>query len=324
MSTTREHSLRGWSGPGDSAVAIAGWPSQGLSSPILTRMNLHSWGERPLIIGESGQVGSAVRRLLPAALAPPRARLDLIDLDSLPETLAEFDATAIINCAAWTDVDGAEDHEDLATIINAYGVEQLAAFSAARGLPFVTFSTDYVFDGSASAPYVESASTSPINAYGRSKELGEELALAANPDTLVIRSSWIVSGTHPSFLSRILAEVAVGSVVRVVDDQQGRPTIAGDLAKATLHCLSQGTTGLLHVTNAGEASWFDLAREATRSAGFDTDLVQPCPSETYRTKAARPRYSVLGTERKDDQPPALPSWKASLERIVPAILGRLS
>jgi dTDP-4-dehydrorhamnose reductase len=279
-------------------------------------------GNTPLILGGTGQVGSAMSELLPRAIVPPRSELDLSNLSSLPTTLKQLDPSAIINCAAWTAVDAAEDNEELATTVNAYAVERLATYCAKHGLPFLTFSTDYVFDGETSTPYVESFPTSPINAYGRSKALGENLALAAHPQALVVRSSWVVSATHESFLSRILARATGGATVRVVDDQRGRPTAADDLALAGLIALAAGTAGLLHVANAGDATWFELAREAVDAAGLDGSIiVQPCSSDDYPTRAIRPRYSVLGTERAKDQPPLLPPWKATVRRLVPAILG---
>jgi len=277
-------------------------------------------GDQPLILGASGQVGSAMTGLLPHALAPTRTDLDLFHLDDIQPALEAMAPSAVINCAAWTAVDAAEDNEEAATAVNALAVERLARFCSLRSIPFLSFSTDYVFDGTAKIPYVESSPKAPINAYGRSKARGEELAAATYPNSLIVRTSWVVSGTHESFLSKILVRAAAGLPSRVVDDQVGCPTAASDLARACLDTLAGGTTGLLHVVGVGHTSWYGLAREAARVAGFDADLIRPCSTNEYPTRAARPRSSVLGTERPDQQPPPLAPWKAAVERLAPAIL----
>jgi dTDP-4-dehydrorhamnose reductase len=294
------------------------------ASPSLIAMDRSRLGNRPLILGASGQLGSAMTKLFSQALTPTRADLDLLDLDVIQRTLEALAPSSIINCAAWTAVDAAEDDEEAATALNALAVERLADFCGRQDIPFLTFSTDYVFDGTATMPYVESAPRAPINAYGRSKARGEELAAATYPDTLIVRTSWVISDTHESFLSKILTRAAGGTLSRVVDDQVGRPTTASDLARASLQALTAGTTGLLHVAGTGHTSWFELARYSVLIAGFDTDLILPCSTEDYPTRAARPKYSVLGTERATDQPPPLSPWKTAIQQLVPAILDWLS
>jgi dTDP-4-dehydrorhamnose reductase len=302
--------------------SLRGQREEILSSSLIT-MDSGRLGTRPLILGATGQVGSAMSVLTPSALTPHRSEFDLLHLDSITERLESLGPTAVINCAAWTAVDGAEDNEEEATTVNAWAVQRLAAYCENHRLPFLTFSSDYVFDGMATMPYVESSPKSPLNAYGRSKALGEDLATSACPRALVIRSSWILSGTHQNFVSKILTKLATGAKVQVVNDQWGRPTAAGDLAAAALDSLSHGTSGLLHVANGGQATWFELAREAARAAGFEPDQVQKCMTTDYPTRAARPRYSVLGTERAHEQPPSLPPWKDAVRRLVPVILERL-
>jgi dTDP-4-dehydrorhamnose reductase len=202
-------------------------------------------------------------------------------------------------------------------MVNGTSVGILAEVAAEAQIPFVTYSTDYVFDGQGREPYVESSPTDPINAYGASKLIGERLALQANPRTLVIRTSWVISGTHPNFVATMLRLAGEGRSVRVVNDQHGCPTVATDLARATLQAMKTSATGLLHLTNAGATTWFELARTAVALAGLDSDLIQPCPTEEYPTPARRPSYSVLGSERIEGLGMnALPPWQDSLPDVV--------
>ncbi|MGH9168542.1 MAG: dTDP-4-dehydrorhamnose reductase [Acidimicrobiia bacterium] len=276
-----------------------------------------------LLLGASGQLGTACRRLLGAQAVPlTRRELDFSDPTAIRPALAGYQPEAIINCAAYTAVDRAEDEEELAHRVNALAVGELAGWAAERQVPLVTFSTDYVFDGESDRPYVESDTPHPLNAYGRTKLAGEGLARAAWLETLVIRSSWIISGTHPNFVATILRKAREGPV-RVVDDQQGIPTVAADLAAAGLQALRKGVSGLLHLTNQGPTTWFGLARKAVELAGLDPQLVQPCSSDEYPTQARRPAYSVLGSERRDQLAlEGLPAWEESLPGLVEELLIR--
>ena len=276
-----------------------------------------------LLLGAAGQLGTACRRLLGAEALPlTRRELDLSDPPAVRPALASYQPEAIVNCAAYTAVDRAEDEEELAHRVNALAVEELARFAADRRVPLVTFSTDYVFDGTAGHPYVESDPPHPLNAYGRSKLAGEEAAVAVWPKTLVIRSSWIISGTHPNFVATIIRKARDGTV-RVVDDQQGIPTVAEDLAAASLQALQAGVTAVLHLTNQGPTTWFGLAHRAVELAGLDPSRVEPCSSSDFPTKARRPTYSVLGSERLDELGlEALPAWEDSLYGVVEELLTR--
>ncbi|MDJ0663502.1 MAG: dTDP-4-dehydrorhamnose reductase [Acidimicrobiia bacterium] len=272
-----------------------------------------------VVTGGSGQLGTAFRRLLPEAVFPPRRRLDLTVPASSWDVLDDVRPSMIINCAAYTSVDRAEDDEAAATAANGEGVARLVEYCRRRGIGLVTYSTDYVFDGADRRPYVESDPTSPINAYGRSKLIGEGYALEYE-NALVIRTSWLLSGSHPNFVATMLRMAGDGETVRVVNDQTGCPTIAADLADASLSAIAAGATGLLHLVNSGEATWFDLAQRAVGLAGMDPRLIQPCSSEEYETRARRPRYSVLGSHRLDDLGVAsLPPWEDSLPAVVAEI-----
>ena len=276
-----------------------------------------------LLLGGSGQVGTALRRLLKSVIAPSREEFDLAEAsqEAVRTLIESTRPDVVINCAAYTKVDQAEDETDLATTINGNAVGILAEIAADFGLPLVSYSTDYVFDGRGNQPYVESSPPNPINAYGRSKLIGEHLALAVNPATLIIRTSWVVSGTRPNFVATMLRLIGAGRSVRVVNDQHGSPTIAEDLAVATLDALNERVRGILHLTNQGSATWFQLASAAVVDAALDPELLSACTSAEYPTPAPRPAYSVLGSERVAEigiSP--LPPWEDSLPAVVDQLM----
>jgi dTDP-4-dehydrorhamnose reductase len=269
-----------------------------------------------LVTGGAGQLGTAFRRVLPGARFVDVADFDLTRAGLLMSALADMQPEAIVNCAAFTAVDRAEQEEDLATEVNGTAVGMLAAYAAVQEIPFLTFSTDYVFPGDGTAPYVESSPAAPLNAYGRSKLAGEKAALGICPSALVVRTSWLVSGTHPNFVATML-RLAAEREVRVVDDQWGCPTVAGDLAPAAWAALRAGVSGLLHLTNTGETTWCRFARAAVAGAGLDPGRIVPCTTAEYPTPARRPAYSVLGSERRGPLGLAdLPPWEESLPAVV--------
>jgi len=268
-----------------------------------------------LVTGAAGQVGTALMRLRPDARFIDLPDLDLTDPEATTGFLDDLAPGAIINAAAYTAVDRAEEQEELATAVNGSAVGTLAAYADRAGIPFVTYSTDYVFAGTGSVPYLESSPTDPINAYGRSKLVGERAA-AQYPGSLIIRTSWLVSGTHPNFIATML-RLAAERELRVVDDQWGCPTMAADLAAATLQALDTGAAGYLHLTNQGPTTWFRFARAAVTLAGIDPDQISPCSTEEYPTPAARPAYSVMASERMSELGiEALPAWEESLPAVV--------
>lgn len=269
-----------------------------------------------LVTGGAGQLGTAFRKVLPEARYIDLDDLDITRLDLLAAALEEMRPEAIVNCAAYAAVDRAEQEEALATLVNGTAVGVMAEHAARRRIPFLTFSTDYVFAGDAREPYFESSPTVPINAYGRSKLAGEQAARAACPGALVVRTSWLVSGTHPNFVATMLRLVAE-RVVRVVDDQWGCPTTVDDLAPAAWAALQGGAGGILHLTNSGETTWFRFARAAVALAGLDPERVVACATADFPTAARRPAYSVLGSERRRPLGIAdLPHWQESLPAVV--------
>lgn len=223
-----------------------------------------------------------------------RAELDITDREAVRAAVRGHDV--VLNAAAYTKVDDAETHEDDAYAINALGVENLAIAAAEAGARLVTVSTDYVFDGHATEPYAEDTPRDPINAYGRSKAAGEELALAAHPDgTYIVRTAWLYGAGGPNFAKTMLRLAASHETVSVVDDQLGQPTWTGDLARQLVLLLdSDAPAGVYHGTNAGQASWYDFARAVFSQAGLDPDRVAPTDSATFVRPAPRPSYSVLG------------------------------
>lgn len=273
-----------------------------------------------LITGGTGQVGSALRALVSDADAPGRGLLDLSEPAGIVPYLDAHRPTAILNAAAYTAVDRAEEEEELATTVNGTSVGVLAEWAARHEVPFLTFSTDYVFDGTSPAPYPEDHPVDPINAYGRSKAAGEAAALEANPDALIVRTSWVISGTHPNFVATIV-RIARERTLSVVDDQWGCPTINTDLAAAAVGALRAGATGILHLANQGPTTWFRLARAAVEHAGIDPGRVSPCATADYPTPARRPANSVLVSTRLGALGlPPLPPWTAGL----PALVRRLT
>ena len=226
----------------------------------------------------------------------------------------------MVNCAAYTAVDAAEDDEETAGIVNATAVGVLAKASADLGARFVTFSTDYVFDGTKAGGYVESDATHPMSAYGRTKLEGERLALANHPDALIVRTSWLLSGTHPNFASTMINLIRKGPV-KVVDDQRGRPTLADDLARITLDAIERRSTGVLHLANAGVTTWFGLAREIAMIGGLDPERVSPCSTAEFPRPAPRPADSILNSERVGDlglEP--MPDYRPGLVSVVLALM----
>jgi dTDP-4-dehydrorhamnose reductase len=269
------------------------------------------------VLGANGQLGSAfVRALGNSCLPVTRAGLDLIDVETIEPWMTSVRPDLVVNCAAYTAVDAAESDVETARTVNATAVGALAEATARHHVGLVTFSTDYVFDGEKETGYVESDEPNPLNVYGTTKLEGEQLALGANPNALVVRTSWLLSTTHRNFLTAMLESLPKGDV-SVVDDQRGRPTFVDDLVSATLEAVAADASGVLHLANQDETTWFGLAREIAQVAGFDPELVKPIRSSELDRPALRPSNSVLNSERLEElgmQP--LPELQPGLEEAV--------
>lgn len=269
-----------------------------------------------LVTGAGGQLG----RALPAVLrghdvaALPHARLDIADAGAVAAVLAAETPQAVINAAAYNEVDRAETETDAAFRGNALGPRVLAEATAARGIALVHVSTDYVFDGAASTPYVESSPTSPRSAYGRSKRAGEEAVIAANPRHFVVRTAWLYAVEGRNF-PNTMRRLAERGGVRVVDDQRGSPTYVPHLARVLASLVASGDFGVHHAAGQGEATWYELTRALFAGLGLDVP-VEPVTTDAFPRPAPRPRYSVLATERRP--PRLLPPWQDGLAEYVRA------
>jgi dTDP-4-dehydrorhamnose reductase len=251
---------------------------------------------RYLITGAAGMLGADLQRALAGreVTALSRADLDVTDLDAVRAAVRGHDA--IINAAAYTKVDDAETNEELAYAVNATGTQNLAIAAAEAKAKLVTVSTDYVFRGDGTSPYEENAQRDPINAYGRTKAAGEELALAAHPDgTYIVRTAWLYGADGPNFAKTMVRLAGSHETLSVVADQLGQPTWSGDLAERIVALLdSDAPAGIYHGTNSGEATWFEFAKAVFSEAGLNPDRVTPTDSAQFVRPAPRPSYSVLG------------------------------
>ena len=280
-----------------------------------------------LLLGATGQVGTELRRTLASlgpVQAPGRDEVDLAAPETLRRAVAEVDPALIVNAAAYTDVDGAEDEPDRAAVLNAEAPRVLAKAARAAEAWLVHYSTDYVFDGEKRTPYTEEDAPTPINAYGRTKWNGEQALQAVGGRHVVLRTSWVYSHHRSNFVRSMLRLADERDHLTVVDDQIGVPTWAGWLAEATAAIGEQllaasdpaSLRGLYHLTGSGQTSWYGFARAIF--AQFDrTDVsVEPVPSTEYPTPASRPAYTVLDSARaRTTFGLSLPTWSAQLARF---------
>jgi dTDP-4-dehydrorhamnose reductase len=267
---------------------------------------------RLLVTGAGGMLGQAVlaagRQESWEVHGASHGELDVTDAISIDSALERWAPDVVVNCAAWTDVDGAESQREQAWAANASGPAQLAAATSARAVRLIHISTDYVFDGAAQRPYRESdpPSARPATAYGASKLAGEQEVLA-RPGTAVVRTSWLHGVGGSNFVDTMLGLAAAGRhELSVVTDQRGSPTWTGHLAPALVELARGDQCGVLHLANSGECTWNDLAREVFAQAGYDVRVLASDAAEQARP-APRPAYSVLASERADA--PRLPDWR---------------
>jgi dTDP-4-dehydrorhamnose reductase len=282
-----------------------------------------------LIAGGTGQLGLALSQELTtrgiAFNACGSKELDITERNLVNDFVAQLAPSVIINCVAWTDVDGAESNEELASRINRDGAENLAIAAKSSGAKLLHISTDYVFSGSKQEPWQENDLKNPQSSYGRTKAEGENLVLRTHLEgSLIIRTAWLYSPWGKNFAKTMTRLALDGkSEVRVVNDQKGQPTSAKDLANQIISlAVSQTASGIFHGTNGGEASWFDFAQEIFKCTGEDINRLVPVPSDEYTQRAKRPEYSVLGHDawNKTGITP-MRDWRHALTDAMPEIIS---
>ena len=276
-----------------------------------------------LITGANGQLGNEMRVLSAeypeyAYFFTDVAELDICDEQAVMEFVQANDIHVIVNCAAYTAVDKAEENVELCTKLNADAVGYLAKAAEACGAEFIQISTDYVFDGTAHVPYRESASTCPNSVYGHTKLAGEQNALTLCSRSMVIRTSWLYSTFGNNFVKTMIRLGRERDSLGVIFDQVGTPTYARDLARAIFAAIRQGVMpGVYHFSNEGVCSWYDFTKAIHRLVGITDCKVKPLHTEEYPTLAKRPHYSVLDkTKIKETYHIEIPYWMDSLESCI--------
>lgn len=274
-----------------------------------------------LITGANGQLGREMRRL--GTVSPNNylftdiAELDITDAEAVLKTLRDNQVDVVVNCAAYTNVERAEEEEALADLLNHLAAANLAAAAAATGATLIHISTDYVFDGQGCIPYTELAATSPLGAYGRTKLAGEEAIRQSGCKHLIFRTAWLYSEFGNNFLKTMLRLTAERENLNVVSDQIGTPTYAGDLAMTIFSIIDAelyaGNQGTYHFSDEGVCSWYDFAVEIAAAAGHTACRVHACTTADYPTKAVRPAYSVLDKSKvKRVFGIDIPHWRESM------------
>lgn len=279
-----------------------------------------------LVTGGNGQLGRDVVSILQArgvqVIAPSMAELDFTAPASIDTVIAKHRPDWVINCAAYTQVDKAESEADVAFAVNRDAPGQLARAVTGTGGRLLHVSTDFVFDGKASAPYTESSPAQPLSVYGRSKLAGEQAVMEALPNAIILRTAWLYGINGHNFVKTMLRLAMAGKPLRVVDDQVGSPTWTMDLARVIAAMLDSDASGLFHYTNAGQTSWHGfacaiLAEAASAGFAIKTREIEPIPTSNYPTPAERPAYSVLDTGRISALPGMqIPAWRDSLKRML--------
>ncbi len=269
-----------------------------------------------VVVGADSLLGSDFVRLLASTIdvVPLMlADMDVTDRGGVKRALASADPDVVLNCAGYTAVDRAESEPDTAYRINVLGARNVAQAAERIGARVVHFSTDYVFDGTATEPYVEDALTGPCNVYGRTKLLGEQATREANPDHLIVRLGWLYGGSGHHFVRTILRLAREKDMLRVTNDQTGSPTFTEDIVHQVLTLLTDGASGTYHCVNTGSTTWYEFARTILHMTGSNTPVV-PIRSEDYAAAARRPAFSVLADRNLDlDGLNVMRPWQEALD-----------
>ena len=283
--------------------------------------------KRLLITGSNGQLGTSILDLserYPAYefIAAPASFLSSHGESEMGKFLSDLKPAYIINSAAYTAVDKAESEPEAAMLVNGTAVGFLAAFCKAHECNLIHISTDYVFEGSSARAYTETDAVNPVNIYGKSKLLGEELCREKNPASIIIRTAWVYSEHGKNFVKTMLRLMKEKEKLQVVSDQIGAPTYAADLAGAIMQIVdsTRWVPGIYHYANAGQTNWYEFALTIRDLAGLTCDL-QPVSTDQYPTAARRPAFSLLNTDKiRFTYQLEIPEWKDSLRRCL-AIIG---
>jgi dTDP-4-dehydrorhamnose reductase len=273
-----------------------------------------------LVPGAGGQLGQELKELSKDHPQHDfffftKEDLDITDKDAVEKQLRDFDADYCINCAAYTAVDKAESDQVNAFVVNGDAVANLAVACRNTDTRFIHISTDYVFDGTGDRPYLETDAVAPLNIYGQSKLKGEEACMQLNPDSVVIRTSWVYSYYGNNFVKTMLRLMRSKPELNIVADQRGCPTNAADLAKAIMTIIDSGirVPGIFNYSNEGITTWFEFASAIKGHCGFESEL-SPITTEEYITPAKRPLYSVLDTSKiRATYAINIRHWKTALE-----------
>jgi dTDP-4-dehydrorhamnose reductase len=278
---------------------------------------------RVLITGGAGQLGRDLAAVLGDDAIPlSHAELDITDAAAVAAAVRAHTPDAIVNSAAWTDVDGCEGDPERARLINGIGAGNIAR--AAGDALVVQVSTDYVFDGLSDRAYVETDEVNPVSHYGRSKLEGEREVSADARRWAVVRSAWLYGTGTKNFVAAILRAARTRDRLSVVDDQAGSPTSTPDLARALVELIERGSTGVLHGVNAGICSRFEFARAALEEAGLDPERVEPVPTSAMPRPAVRPAYAPMdGVAWRAAGLPVLRPWREALAEVVPGVQASL-
>lgn len=285
-----------------------------------------------LVTGGDGQLGCALRALIEKMNLPFRfyftdaGELDITDRSQIESFVVGQQIRYILNCAAYTAVDKAEEEREMAFTINAAGVENIALVAKQYGVKVIHLSTDFVFDGASTIPYDEESEPHPLSVYGETKLKGEQLLQAAGGEWLILRTSWLYSEYGSNFVKTMLRLMRERELLTVIDDQRGSPTYATDLAEMMIHILQQSevngwTNGLFHFSNRGQTSWYGFADAIRRVAGIENCKLVPVTTAEYPTAARRPAYSVMDLTKISDRfRVEIPTWEEALQRCLQKIL----
>lgn len=278
-----------------------------------------------LIAGAGGMLGTALQRVMTEAdtpfLAPAESSFDITDTETVRSVVEEFASQTpdgsgvLINAAAYTNVEGAEDQRDLAYRVNEHGARLLAQTAKDAGLRFAHVSTDFVFDGKKTGPYSEDDAPNPLSVYGQSKLAGEIAVTQAFPQALIVRTAWVYGLNGVNFPLKILRFARERDRLSVVTDEVGSPTYTVDLARGIIGLIDANASGLYHLAGEGSCSRFELAEAVLESAGIDVELT-PTTAATFPSKAPRPSNSVLDCSKAGRHGVRMPRWQDGVERYV--------